>query len=71
MGIKYAEEQVGYLAGYAAVVEGYTKLGYMGGMAVPAVVKYGYGFVQGAEAAAAELGVYDVDIKYELLQDLI
>ena len=49
VGITYAEEQVGFLAGYAAVKDGMTKLGYMGGMAVPAVVKYGYGFVQGAE----------------------
>lgn len=64
VGIKYAEEQSGYLAGYAAVVEGYTKLGFMGGMAVPAVVKFGYGFAQGAEAAAAELGVANIDLKY-------
>jgi basic membrane protein A len=53
--IMYAEEQPGYLAGYAAVKEGFTKLGFMGGMAVPAVQAYGYGFLQGAEAAAAEL----------------
>jgi basic membrane protein A len=53
--ILYKEEQVGYLAGYAAVKEGYRKLGFLGGMAVPAVVRYGYGFVQGAEAAAVEL----------------
>lgn len=64
VGIKYAEEQSGYLAGYAAVVEGYTKLGFMGGMAVPAVVRFGYGFAQGAEAAAKELGVASVDLKY-------
>ena len=57
VGITYAEEQVGFLAGYAAVKDGMTKLGYMGGMAVPAVVKYGYGFVQGAEYAAQELGM--------------
>jgi basic membrane protein A and related proteins len=55
--IFYAEEQVGFLAGYAAVKEGFTKLGFMGGMAVPAVVRFGYGFVQGAEYAAAELDV--------------
>ena len=57
VGVTYAEEQVGFLAGYAAVKEGYTKLGFLGGMPVPAVVKYGYGFVQGADAAAKELGV--------------
>lgn len=64
VGIVFAEEQSGYLAGYAAVKDGYTKLGFMGGMAVPAVVRYGYGFVQGAEAAAAELGVKNIDLKY-------
>ena len=55
--ILYKEEQSGFLAGYAAVMDGYTKLGFCGGMAVPAVVRYGYGFVQGAEAAAAEKGL--------------
>ena len=63
VGITYAEEQVGFLAGYAAVKDGMTKLGYMGGMAVPAVVKYGYGFVQGADAAAQELG-QNIEINY-------
>lgn len=52
----YQEELCGYMAGYAAVKLGYEKLGFLGGMAVPAVVRYGFGFVQGADAAAAELG---------------
>ncbi len=52
----YQEELCGYMAGYAAVKLGYTKLGFLGGMAVPAVIRYGYGFVQGADAAAAETG---------------
>lgn len=60
----YAEEQAGFLAGYAAVKDGYTKLGFMGGMAVPAVVRFGYGYVQGAEHAAKEMGVSKVDIMY-------
>jgi basic membrane protein A len=64
VGIFFAEEQSGYLAGYAAVKDGYTKLGFMGGMAVPAVVRFGYGFVQGAEDAAKELGLTSVDVKY-------
>lgn len=64
VGITFAEEQSGYLAGYAAVKDGYTKLGFMGGMAVPAVVRYGYGFVQGAEAAAAEMKIPSIDLKY-------
>ena len=60
----YQEELCGYMAGYAAVKLGYTKLGFLGGMAVPAVVRYGYGFVQGVDAAAAELGLSDVEVKY-------
>ncbi|OQB25180.1 MAG: Membrane lipoprotein TmpC precursor [Firmicutes bacterium ADurb.Bin182] len=64
VGVVFAEEQSGYLAGYAAVKDGYTKLGFMGGMAVPAVVRFGYGFVQGAEAAAAESGLDSIDIMY-------
>ncbi|MCL1964657.1 MAG: BMP family ABC transporter substrate-binding protein [Firmicutes bacterium] len=64
VGIVYAEEQSGFLAGYAAVKEGYTKLGFMGGMAVPAVIRFGYGFVQGAEYAAKEMGIDAVSINY-------
>ncbi len=60
----YQEELAGYMAGYAAVKMGFTKLGFLGGMAVPAVQRYGGGFVQGADAAAAELGKDDVEIKY-------
>ena len=60
----YQEELPGYMAGYAAVKLGYKKLGYLGGMAVPAVVRYGYGYVQGANEAAKELGLSDVEIKY-------
>ena len=61
----YQEELAGYMAGYAAVKEGYTKLGFLGGMAVPAVIRYGYGFVQGCDAAAVELGnASDVQVNY-------
>jgi len=55
VGVNYAEDQAGFLAGYAAVKDGARKLGFVGGMAVPAVVRFGYGFIQGAEYAAAEL----------------
>ena len=61
--ITFKEEQAGYLAGYAVVKDGYTKLGFLGGMAVPAVIRYGYGYVQGADAAAKELGT-NIDINY-------
>lgn len=64
--IFYAEEQAGYLAGYAAVTEGYKQLGFMGGIAVPAVIRYGYGFIQGADDAAKDMGLQkgEVKIKY-------
>lgn len=67
--IKYSEQQAGFLAGYAAVKDGYKKLGFMGGIAVPAVVRYGYGYIQGADAAAKELGLAkdDVTVKYKYL----
>ena len=61
----YQEELAGYMAGVAAVKLGYTKLGFLGGMAVPAVVRYDYGFVQGVNDAAVELGnTADVSINY-------
>ena len=65
MSIDFQEEQSGYLAGYAAVKEGYTKLGFTGGGGGenPACCRFGYGYVQGAQAAAAEMGV-NVEMKY-------
>ena len=64
-GIAFQEEQSGYFAGYAAVMEGYTKLGFTGGGGGtnPACCRFGYGYVQGANAAAAAKGV-DVEIRY-------
>ena len=61
----YQEELSGYMAGYAAVKLGYKHLGFLGGMAVPAVTRFGYGYVQGANAAAEELGIADqIEIEY-------
>ena len=60
----YQEELCGYMAGYAAVKLGYKNLGFLGGMSVPAVVRYGYGFVQGVDAAAADMGLTDVKLNY-------
>ncbi|MBE6984399.1 MAG: BMP family ABC transporter substrate-binding protein [Ruminococcaceae bacterium] len=62
--ITFAEEEAGFLAGYAAVKDGYTKLGFCGGMEVPAVVRYGYGFIQGADLAATENGI-DIEINFD------
>ena len=61
----YQEELSGYMAGYAAVKLGYKHLGYLGGMAVPAVMRFGYGYLQGIEAAAAELGITgEITVEY-------
>ena len=60
----YQEELCGYMAGYATVKLGYKNLGFLGGMSVPAVVRYGYGFVQGVDAAAADMGLTDVKVNY-------
>lgn len=61
----YREEISGFMAGYAAVKEGYKKLGFLGGLGVPAVVRFGYGFVQGANAAAVEMNIAnEVSVNY-------
>lgn len=59
----FKEEQSGFMAGYAAVMEGYTKLGFLGGIDVPAVVRYGFGYLQGIDYAAQQLGVTP-EVKY-------
>ncbi len=61
--ITFKEEQAGYMAGYSVVKDGFTKLGFLGGMAVPAVIRYGYGYIQGADDAAQEIGA-NVEINY-------
>jgi len=61
----YQEELSGYMAGYAAVKMGYKHLGFLSGMAVPAVQRFGYGFLQGVDAAAKELNIVsDVVVEY-------
>ncbi len=67
--IFYAEEQAGFLAGYATVMDGYRKLGFMGGRALPAVIRFGYGFIQGAEYAAKDLDLAEgeVSVKYNYI----
>lgn len=64
--ILYAEEEAGFLAGYAVVKEGYTNLGVIGGVDHPAVIRFGYGFIQGADYAAKELEIPkdSLNIKY-------
>ena len=69
VGVHYKEHEAGFLAGYAAVIEGYRDLGFMGGIAVPAVVRFGHGYLQGAEYAAEELGLDagEVTVQYHYL----
>jgi len=67
--IQFAEDQAGFLAGYAVVKDGYTSLGFMGGMAIPSVLRFGYGFVMGAEYAAKEMGKDGVTIRYHYTGD--
>lgn len=68
--IYYKEQESGFLAGYGAVHDGYKNLGYMGGMSVPAVKKFGAGFIAGSYYAANELNIKNFDFKdkyYEYL----
>ncbi len=63
MPIVFSEAQAGFLAGYAAVRDGYTNIGFMGGEAEESVVRFGYGYVQGADYAAIEMNK-KIDIVY-------
>lgn len=62
--VLFHEEQAGYLAGYMAVWEGYRNLGFIGGREEPAVLRYGYGYLQGIDAAAKDLSLNDVTVNY-------
>lgn len=55
LSVLFAEQESGFLAGYAVVRDGYEKLGFMGGLPVPAVKRFGFGFVAGAYYAAKEM----------------
>lgn len=62
--IIYQEQISGFAAGYATVKDGYKKLGFVGGMAVPAVQRFGSGYIQGAEQAAKELKLTGAELQY-------
>ncbi len=62
--VLFEEQESGYLAGYLAVLEGYRKLGFIGGEEIPSVVRYGYGYLQGINDAAGDLGLKDVEVSY-------
>ena len=63
--IYFAEEQSGFAAGVAAAVELQTgDLGFIGGMEIPAVQKFNYGFQQGVAYANEHYGT-NVSLKAE------
>lgn len=62
--VLFHEEEAGYLAGYMAVWEGYRRLGFVGGREEPPVLRYGYGYLQGIDAAAKDLSLDDVTVNY-------
>ena len=62
--VSFREEESGYLAGYMAVLEGYRRLGFLGGKEEPSVIRYGYGYLQGIEDAAQDMGLEDVTVNY-------
>ncbi len=61
--VMFSEEQAGFLAGYSAVRDGNTELGFVGATNQDSIIQFGYGFVQGADYAAIEMGV-NVTVKY-------
>lgn len=64
--VEFAEQQAGFMAGYAAVYDGYTKLAFLGGEKTDAAQRYGYGFLQGADFAAKEMNLAEgaVTVQY-------
>lgn len=69
--IMFSEEECGFLAGYAAVKDGYLQLGFVGGKPLSAVQAFLYGYIQGAETAAKELKLADgkVSLTYAFTGD--
>ena len=69
LGLHFQENEAGFLAGYAAVRDGYTELGFMGGLSIPPVIRFGHGFILGAEHAANQMGLEpgSITINYHYL----
>ena len=62
LSILFKEEEAGFLAGYSAVIEGYENFGFIGGIAVPSVVRFGIGYMSGVYFGAHTL---DKEIIFE------
>lgn len=59
------EEVSGFMAGYMAVMQGYTGLAFLGRESEDSDRRYGTGFLQGADCAAMETGaIHDVSMIY-------
>lgn len=65
--ILFSEQEGGYLAGYAMVMEGFENIGFMGGMQSPSVENFGYGYIQGINDAAKEKGLEKKSIKLKYM----
>ena len=55
LSIMFKEEEAGFLVGYAAVMDGFENFGFVGGIAVPSVVRFGIGYLSGVYFGASEL----------------
>lgn len=67
--IRYNEAEIGFLAGYALVYEGYTSLALMSSSNNVDAVHYAYGFLQGSNLAAEERNVQNVNISYSTVKE--
>ena len=63
MTVMFSSEQAGYLAGYSAVKEGMSELGFFGSAEQSAIMDYGYGFLQGVEDANEGSGT-EIDVRF-------
>lgn len=61
--VSFDSGQAGFLAGYAAVMEGYTQLGFIGESERKYINDFGYGYVKGADRAAYDMET-EVEMKY-------
>lgn len=60
--VLFDEAEVGFFAGYAAVCEGYDKLSFICDDTMSKSIRYCYGFLQGADYAAIENDVKNIEV---------
>lgn len=59
----FQSQESAFIAGVAAVTEGYKEIGIIGGVPIPPVNRPTFGFVQGVNWAAGEQGIDDINLK--------